>query len=210
LAAISNEDNLNLDSEANLIAAAFRWAEKEAGRKLRDVEPLRLRNTLGSILPNFRFLTMSPEDFTERFIHVDYFSLEEKNALLVNIISRDKLPMPRGFSETHRERKAKFLKKPKFLFYEGMSNAFQGEHHIESSEVNRLECVVKFTCDKSVRLIGVSFPERISGEDKVLFDWENDDEYYMEEIDIAIHGENHQLLHHEVYKEKVQRPGINR
>jgi hypothetical protein len=110
VASICSEESLNLDSEADLIAAAFRWAEKEASRKGQQVGALELREVLGPVVANLRFLTMSPEDFTERFIHVDYFTLEEKNALLVNIISRDKLPMPRGFSETHRERKAAFLR----------------------------------------------------------------------------------------------------
>ncbi|XP_059483748.1 BTB/POZ domain-containing protein 6-like [Neocloeon triangulifer] len=210
LAAIVNEENLNLDSEANLISAAFRWAEKEASRRQRKIEPLQLRNVLGSILPKFRFLTMSPEDFTERFIHVNYFTLDEKNALLVNIISRDKLPLPRGFSETDRVRRAKFLKKPKFVFHESMTNASLGEGLIETSEANRMETVVKFSCDKNVRLIGVSFPERISNEEKILFDWDNEDEYYVEDIEIAIFGENHQLVHQEFYKEKITRAGINR
>ncbi|XP_065343702.1 BTB/POZ domain-containing protein 2-like [Cloeon dipterum] len=212
LAAIANEDNLNLDSEANLIAAAFRWAEKEASRKKRNIEPLQLRNVLGSILPKFRFLTMSPDDFTERFIHVNYFTLEEKNSLLVNIISRDKLPMPRGFSESDKTRKAKFLKKPKFCFFDGITNAPTGEmlFHSSDCDLNRLECVIKFSCDKGVRLIGVSLPERVSGNDKVIYDWDNDDEFYMEDVEIVIHAENHHLLHQEVYKEKVQRPGINR
>jgi hypothetical protein len=50
-----------------------------------------------------------------------------------------------------------------------------------STEAHRLECTLKFSCDRDVRLIGLSLPERVSDEDKVLFDWENDDEFYVEQ-----------------------------
>jgi hypothetical protein len=50
----------------------------------------------------------------------------------------------------------------------------------------------------------------VSGEDNVLFDWENEDEFYVEQIDVAVHAEDHQLIHHELFKEKIRRSGIVR
>jgi hypothetical protein len=50
----------------------------ESDRKGQQVGALELREVLGPVVANLR-----PEDFTERFIHVDYFTLEEQNALLV-------------------------------------------------------------------------------------------------------------------------------
>jgi hypothetical protein len=50
----------------------------------------------------------------------------------------------------------------------------------------------------------------VSGGDEALFNWENDDEFYVEQSDTAVHAEDHQLLHHVVFKEKIRRFGIVR
>lgn len=112
-------------SETDLFDAVKRWATKECGRREMDSNGINLRQVnlqisilsslfyklivlllqiLASIVVHIRFLTMTSEEFAAGPALCGILTQEESFAILMNLSSRDKWPMPTHLSSSRLQR----------------------------------------------------------------------------------------------------------
>ncbi|GBN83122.1 hypothetical protein AVEN_7400-1 [Araneus ventricosus] len=75
-------DHLNVSSEFDVIAAAFRWSECECRRKGRPTEKLCIRDAIDPLLKHLRFLSISADEFCDFAAKDDNIFTAYETALL--------------------------------------------------------------------------------------------------------------------------------
>ncbi|XP_067205755.1 BTB/POZ domain-containing protein 6-B-like isoform X2 [Linepithema humile] len=102
---ILDQDDLQILSEVELFNAVERWAIAECQRKsLEPTDKTSLRSVIGSALLKIRFLSLSSKEFADGIGVSPLLTRDEAFTILMNIPSKDIVPMPEGFS-TNRNRR---------------------------------------------------------------------------------------------------------
>ncbi|XP_034949560.1 BTB/POZ domain-containing protein 6-B-like [Chelonus insularis] len=101
LLTIFKQNDLNIVSEIELLAAAERWAKAECKRKSYSSNTLCLRKVLGNALSEIRFMTLTPEIFAKGIESSLLLRRDEAFAIFMNISMPKRntnITMPKNFS----------------------------------------------------------------------------------------------------------------
>ncbi|CAL7945976.1 unnamed protein product [Xylocopa violacea] len=112
LLTVLEQEDLQISSEMELFTAVERWAKAECSRKCLDPNDGKsLKAVIGNALLKIRFLSLSPQEFAEGPGMSPLLTQDETFAILMSISTKNKMPMPEGYS-TNSNSRAKPLKTP--------------------------------------------------------------------------------------------------
>lgn len=105
LLVVLEQDELQINSEADLFDAVERWAKAECSRKTLEPTGASLKSVIGNALSKIRFLSLSAHEFADGPGVSSLLTQDESFAILMNILcSGNKTPMPEGFSTNMNSR----------------------------------------------------------------------------------------------------------
>ncbi|KAF0298472.1 BTB/POZ domain-containing protein 2 [Amphibalanus amphitrite] len=94
LIAILEQDYLNITSELDIFNVLVRWSRKECQRRPLEVNAVNQRMVLGDALYRVRYLTMNATTFANGPAVSGLLSPEESLAIVMNILTPGKWPLP--------------------------------------------------------------------------------------------------------------------
>lgn len=116
---ILQQDTLDVKSEQDLITASFEWAKRRSEKNAKNVSVSRssIRNELGFVLQQLRFLTLTPAEFVAGPAKSDILTESEKLAILMNLITPGTSAIPETICTNKSKRLIPVLKPVSELGY---------------------------------------------------------------------------------------------
>lgn len=93
LTTLVEQDSMTCE-EVDLLTACVRWAHSEAKRRRIAPQPEALRDILSNILPQIRFLAMTPTQFTKDVKNTKLLTNDEMLPILLNLNVKNSEPLP--------------------------------------------------------------------------------------------------------------------
>ncbi|KAF4532248.1 hypothetical protein B566_EDAN004334 [Ephemera danica] len=165
------QDNLKVSSELDLIDASLRWARKEAERKALSTDGAGLREALASALSHLRFLTLTPAQFADGPALSEVLSRDESFAILLNISSPGRVPLPEGLSTRTDRRRSPNPDPPQSFIFSDHAGVRDNRkcfcqrsllEEIPCYNACNLDCSVTFSVDRNICVLGIQLPTQIN------------------------------------------------
>jgi hypothetical protein len=187
---IVRQDSLMLYSEARLIRASFRWAEKELVRQGKSIDGPSLRHVLGTVLSRLRFLALSSKEFAEGPASSNILTPEEKVEIFIKISSPgNDAKLSDYFCGLKQDRIRPIIAIPKFSFGPELHTIMAG------TNCQGMQSFVVFSVNTSVVLVGLEVPTQERPDYAGTSYWES--------IDVTLQDTSYALVAFATYRESA-------
>lgn len=163
---IVQQDMLHITSEAELISAVFRWANREVERQRLTHDTAGLREALGPVFEHLRFLTLTPVELAEGPARSYVLTDKEKVAIFIEITLN--IPLEgefylNGLCNIKDARLKSSNKIANFIFSQELYNSSGICIHCSCEEADKnssnpvgISCFLTIKCDQNVIILGLN------------------------------------------------------